>query len=378
MALAKVWSVERPEHPTHVVMPRGSNPLVSRFLAYHKHLLPLRGFSTIMPEDIRAIGVVDTQSRNRLGPAEKWLAHAEHVAVYDHHTEQDSDIAPNELVVEEVGSLTTALVERLQKLDVEVMEAEATLFALGIRADTGALSYAQTTPRDGEALVWLMRHGSSQTAIAEFGHARLSAVQRDILSEALHKTARIRHEGVSIGTVQLYTGRGFITGMAAVAEELIQLMSLDVILLGVVHQNAKGHPFISLIGRRSARASSVDLNAIMGRWGGGGHPAASACSLRLSEVEDVAVRGLQAEGEDGDESAALVKQALQQMEEVAYKYLAQGLQASRTPRSISTRFPPDPHAIFSARSPRAQPCDLPCAPRRRSSRSFPRRRPRPT
>ena len=124
-----------------------------------------------------------------------------------------------------------------------------------------------------------MRHGSSQTAIAEFGHARLSAVQRDILSEALHKTARIRHEGVSIGTVQLYTGRGFITGMAAVAEELIQLMSLDVILLGVVHQNAKGHPFISLIGRRSARASSVDLNAIMGRWGGGGHPAAG-CPAR--------------------------------------------------------------------------------------------------
>ena len=96
-------------------------------------------------------------------------------------------------------------------------QTEATLFALGIRADTGALSYAQTTPRDGEALVWLMRHGSSQSAIAEFGHARLSAVQRDILGEALHKTARLRHEGLSIGTVQLYTGRGFVTGMAAVA-----------------------------------------------------------------------------------------------------------------------------------------------------------------
>ena len=78
------------------------------------------------------------------------------------------------------------LVEKLQQLDVALSEAEATLFALGIRADTGALSYAQTTPRDGEALVWLMRHGSSQSAIAEFGHARLSAVQRDILGEVAH------------------------------------------------------------------------------------------------------------------------------------------------------------------------------------------------
>merc|ERR1740124_1502019 len=257
-------------------MPRGSNPLVSRFLAYHKHLLPLRGYATIQADDLQRVGVVDTQSRNRLGPAEKWLEHASHVAVYDHHVEVNGDIDPNELVLEEVGSLTTALVEKLQQLDV-------------------ALSYAETTPRDGEALVWLMRHGSSQSAIAEFGHARLSAVQRDILSEALHKTARLRHEGTSIGTVQLFTGRGFITGMAAVAEELITLMSLDVMLLCVVHQNAKGQPFLSLIGRASSRASTVDLNEVMGRWGGGGHRAASACSLRLSEVEEVAVQGAQAE-----------------------------------------------------------------------------------
>jgi len=266
VAVAKVWKIEHPEHPTHVVMPRGSNPLVSRFLAYHKHLLPLRGYATIQADDLQRVGVVDTQSRNRLGPAEKWLASASHVVVYDHHVEVNGDINPNELVLDDVGSLTTVLVEKLQQLDVALSEAEATLFALGIRADTGALSYAQTTPRDGEALVWLMRHGSSQSAIAEFGHARLSAVQRDILGEALHKTARLRHEGQSIGTVQLYTGRGFVTGMAAVAEELIALMSLDVILLCVVHQNAKGQPFLSLIGRASSRASTVDLNEVMGRW----------------------------------------------------------------------------------------------------------------
>lgn len=368
VAVAKVWNLEHPEHPTHVVMPRGSNPLVSRFLAYHKHLLPLRGYATIQADDLQRVGVVDTQSRNRLGPAEKWLASASHIVVYDHHVEVNGDINPDELVLDDVGSLTTVLVEKLQQLDVALSEAEATLFALGIRADTGALSYAQTTPRDGEALVWLMRHGSSQSAIAEFGHARLSAVQRDILSEALHKTARLRHEGLSIGTVQLYTGRGFVTGMAAVAEELIALMSLDVMLLCVVHQNAKGQPFLSLIGRASSRASTVDLNEVMGRWGGGGHPAASACSLRLSEVEEVAVQGAEAEArararagagagaeggaeaEDAEEAearardSALAKRALVEMEEAAYRYLAQGLQqvlaqlpAQKTAAELMTR-----------------------------------------
>ena len=77
VAVAKVWNVEHPEHPTHVVMPRGSNPLVSRFLAYHKHLLPVRGFGTIAARDVRAVGVVDVRSRERLGPAEAWLDRAD-------------------------------------------------------------------------------------------------------------------------------------------------------------------------------------------------------------------------------------------------------------------------------------------------------------
>jgi tRNA nucleotidyltransferase (CCA-adding enzyme) len=295
VALAKVWSVERPEHPTHVVMPRGVNPLVARFLAYHKHLLPVRGFKTIREDDIRAVGVVDTQMSERVGPAAPWLDVAEHVAVYDHHVGIEGDIEPHEVVVEPVGSSTTVLVERLRALKesppdgkppLELTEADATLFALGIRADTGALSFPGTTPRDGMALVWLMEHGASQVAIAEFGQARLSAVQRDLLAEAMSSVSHTNHEGLKIGTVHLDTGRGFITGMAAVAEELLQLMSYDVLVVGVRHRNAKGQYFLSLIGRRSGRASAVDLNSVMGEWKGGGHPAAAAASLRLGGSGD--------------------------------------------------------------------------------------------
>ena len=85
VALAKLWGVERPELPTHVVLPRGVNPIVARFLAYHKHLLPIRGFKTIREQDVAAVGVVDTQSIDRVGPAAQWLHSAEHVAVVDHH-----------------------------------------------------------------------------------------------------------------------------------------------------------------------------------------------------------------------------------------------------------------------------------------------------
>ena len=108
-------------------------------------------------------------------------------------------------------------------------------------------------------------------------------MQRELLSEAMQRMGLQQHEGLKLGSVLLDTGRGFVTGMASVCEELIQLLGCDVIMLGVVHTNAKAQPFLSLIGRGSARAerSSVDLNKVLARWQGGGHPAAAAASIKL-------------------------------------------------------------------------------------------------
>eukprot|EP00966_Prymnesium_polylepis_P087944 2034626-Prymnesium_polylepis.1 len=73
-----------------------------------------------------------------------------------------------------------------------------------------------------------MDHGCSQSAVAEFGQSRLSAVQRDLLSEAMADMRLAEHEGLKLGWTVLDTGRGFVTGMAAVAEELLQLLACDV------------------------------------------------------------------------------------------------------------------------------------------------------
>lgn len=127
-----------------MVLPRGVNPLVARFLAYHKHLLPIRGFKTIRTDDIVAVGVVDTQSKDRLGPAEKWLQAAERVVVVDHHTGVVGNIKPDETIVEPVGSASTVLVERLRAANASLSQTEATLFALGIRTDTGSLLFPAT------------------------------------------------------------------------------------------------------------------------------------------------------------------------------------------------------------------------------------------
>lgn len=206
VALAKLWNAEQRDVPTVVVMPRGANPTLKRFLAYHKHLYPIRGFATIRPADVRRIGVVDTQSRERLGRASDWLPLADSVTIFDHHNAAApgseaaaaaamlGDIGTSnpvvEAVVEAVGSATTLIIERLRARGVVLRDAEATLFALGIRADTGCLTYEHTSVRDAKALVWLMEQGASQQAIAEFGQPRMSSVQRTILTQALAVRAK--------------------------------------------------------------------------------------------------------------------------------------------------------------------------------------------
>ena len=74
--------------------------------------------------------------------------------------------------------------------DEKLSEAEATLYALGIRADTGALTYEGTTARDARAYVWCLERGASQQAIAEFGQVRLDSTQRGILAVALRDVKR--------------------------------------------------------------------------------------------------------------------------------------------------------------------------------------------
>ncbi|CAJ1931570.1 unnamed protein product [Cylindrotheca closterium] len=335
VALSLLWSQKTfPERPTHVVLPRGVHPVVQRFLAFHKHLLPLRGFKTILPEDVHAIGVVDAQSASRIGRGKSWLESARSIHVFDHHDtnkdpsettssndsskpsqskkkEGEATTAPapaptdtsnslidmaTEVVIDMVGSTTTLLVERLRDAGIRPQPHEATLFVLGIRADTGGLVYESTTLRDAAALLWCLEQGASQTAISEFAISRIGEEQRYVLNLALQKTETTIFRGLRVSTVLVGEDddgehHEYIAGLAQVCEELLDLTDSDVFLLGATHQSGKGGSkdkaqWVSLIGRASPRAVGVDLNQIMRKYGGGGHPKAAAAAVRCEGPSD--------------------------------------------------------------------------------------------
>ena len=252
--------------PTFVVLPRGAHPGVQRFLALHKHLFPIRSLKSL-PSDLsnlNRLALVDAQRKDRLGPATHLLQHAKRITVVDHHIDQDSDILCHDYVVDKVGSVTTLMAERLQEAGVELTEAEATLLALGIHADTGNLCFDSTTPRDASALAWCLHMGASQAAIAEHAQASLSREQQSILTQALlFANATVVH-GVTVSTV-LLRSEGFVNGLAAVAQDALELSSSDVFLLAVLYEAQPG-------GRRRKKQQQRqdDDSSPNGAAGGGG------------------------------------------------------------------------------------------------------------
>lgn len=246
--------------PTFVVLPRGAHPGVQRFLALHKHLFPIRSLRSL-PDDLTGLnrlGLVDAQRRDRIGPAENLLQYANRVTVVDHHIDSDTDIPEaTDYVVDKVGSVSTLIAERLQQAELELTEAEATLLALGIHADTGSLCYDSTTARDAMSLAWVMSQGASQAAIAEHAQSSLSPEQQGVLTQALINTNSTVVHGVTLSTV-LLSADGFINGLAAVTQDALELSSSDVFLLSVVYEAQSG-------GRRKNKAKKSQSERLTSR-----------------------------------------------------------------------------------------------------------------
>ncbi|CAM9249917.1 unnamed protein product [Discosporangium mesarthrocarpum] len=207
---------------------------------------------------------------------------ASEVHVYDHHVEQTSDLKATNLVIEKVGSVSTIITELLEQKGLEMMDAEATLLALGVHADTGSLTFDSTTPRDARALAWLMERGASQQAIAEYGHAALSPEQQVTLTECFNNLNRTVLNGATVATSLLQLD-SYVNGMARVAQNVLDVTNSDVFLLGAHFPQRRGREpsHMIVIGRARPRISGVNLDELLSEYGGGGHPKAAAASLRL-------------------------------------------------------------------------------------------------
>lgn len=223
--------------------------------------------------------IVDNRNPSRLGKlAEVLNRPGLSVHIYDHHPAFVGDIKGEFEVIEEVGATTTLMIELLRKKELPITPIEATIFALGIYEETGSLTFISTTPRDAEAVAYLISQGAQLNIVSDFISRELSPEQVSVLNGLIEAATRYDINGVSVVISATATVQ-FIPDLANLAHKMREMEGLNVLFL-VAQMGDKTH----LIAR--SRVAAVHAGKVLEEFGGGGHAtAASAVARDMTSVQ---------------------------------------------------------------------------------------------
>ena len=229
-------------------------------------------------ENIDTLIVVDTHSSKRIEDRYKPILNRAKIICYDHHKEGDLNCVESHLV--NYGANTTQLVERLIEKNIEINEEEATLFMLGIYADTGKLTFSSTTPNDIRVCAYLLEKGADLETIKSVLDEALSEIDVLILNE-LVKNKRVFEMGNKKIVLSFASTDEYISNVAALVSKLL---SIDSDVDAVICAFRMGSN-VYVIGR--SKNSSVDVAKILKEIGGGGHPQAASASVKNATLIEI-------------------------------------------------------------------------------------------
>ncbi|MCG2712238.1 MAG: CBS domain-containing protein [Candidatus Omnitrophica bacterium] len=254
----------------------------------------VRDFLSMVHEGIRAeneknvdfkkmsrLIMVDTRLKSRIGKAAEFLKNSGlQVHCYDHHPRGKNDLIAHKDVYRRRGATVTILLEIIKKKKIPISPLEATIFALGIYEDTGSLTFQTTTKKDIDMVSYLFSQRANLSLIASCLSRELSKAEMHLLSQLIDATKIFRVAGVNIAisSVRIHDES---QDLAWVTHKLLEIENFSV-LFTLVNIGER----IQMIAR--SRLNSVDVNKIIRKFNGGGHPSAASATIRgkrISEVE---------------------------------------------------------------------------------------------
>lgn len=259
------------------ILPSRVNQAVQEFLALYQSALP---FITTKEwkqrrQPVEQIILTDSQTYEPL----RGLEAETPTVIIDHH-DLERDLYPYETWLgADIGSASTIVVEKIREQQISLTTLEATLLALGIYADTGMLTFGGTTPRDVEAVAWLLQQGAVLDTIRRFLTLPMTDDQQilfdKLLQSATHRT--VHGHSITIATTDYET---YVEGIAFVTHRLIDIWDSSAIFVGV-HMGKK----IQLVCR--SRVDDVNVDQVAELFGGGGHPRASAATIKETSLSEM-------------------------------------------------------------------------------------------
>ena len=283
-SLASMFAIQK-LYPDAVICPPGSmNRKVKEFLSKSKAgrqwqsriLKPKK----INLDEVTLMIVTDTRSRSRIGQFAA-LAGRNDVAVhvYDHHPATPDDLPCEELVYEPIGAITTLLVEHLLNERKEITPDEATLFALAIYDDTGALTYESTTERDIAVISYLRELGADLSGILAQVESDMSPEDKKLLDTLSENAREIYINGAKILLTWAETEE-YMLGLSVLVNKLKEYCDSHV-TIAVVNNGGKK---INIVARSVQNV--LNVKEFLAPYGGSGHVQAGSATL-LSDEHNV-------------------------------------------------------------------------------------------
>ena len=259
------------------------NSNVREFHALHSEFLDFADLKGLDLSSIDRLVMVDTRDPGRIGELGPVALdpHVE-VVVYDHHPRMADDIDRGEDLSEQVGATSSILAHEIRDRGVMLTPLEASLLLLGIHEDTGSLTFPGSTAYDADAAAFLMAQGADMEVVNQFLSRTLTAEQRDLL-EAL--TASLQMWDVHGRTIAVGTAASdrYVDSAGVVTHYIVEDLGHRV-AVAVIDMPQR----TQVVGR--SRLHEVDMGAVLGRLGGGGHAQAASAALRGTDALHVLPR----------------------------------------------------------------------------------------
>ncbi len=252
-------------------------------------LAPGESFSQTLPFDRADLIVsVDIASRKLLGDLEEALGEEIDIKI-DHH-ESGDDFAPRAFV-DARASAAGEIVYRLLGCFAPVRNQKKMLAALtalygAISADTGGFRYSNVTPDTHRIAAELIEAGVCGSRIAHGlfesrCHEEIRAIRAAYEALTFHSDGRIAMIVITLETMARYQIDEDVLGVISALPR-----EINGVELGIVLRQSKKYPDTFKISMRSGER--VDVSALCGEFGGGGHIRAAGGEIKAESAEAAA------------------------------------------------------------------------------------------
>jgi phosphoesterase RecJ-like protein len=258
----------------------GKMPDVYSFLPGIKEVLRMETATTLLEQYDLGISV-DCGSADRLGLAKAVFESAKTSVNIDHHISNERFGTLN--VVEPTAAASAEVIfDILKEMKIPMDANIATCLYTGIVTDTGGFKYSNTTAKVLENTAQLVAAGANPEYIFKQIYEEQPLCQVMMQADALRQTQfnADKTVGWTLATRALLAQHGALDEHVDGLVESIR--RIDSVLVAVVFKETEdGQTKISI----RSDTHDIDVAAVMGLYGGGGHKMAAGCTMPMPIAE---------------------------------------------------------------------------------------------